>query len=70
MKFVLILIMCSGISGQCIDPHEWPTRYDNMYDCLQEGYAESSKKLKEMGPETVNKLYAHIKFYCQPVTET
>jgi hypothetical protein len=28
---------------------------------------EASKKLEEMGPDTVNKIYAHIKFYCQPV---
>ena len=70
MKFVLILIMCSGMSGQCITPFEWPERFDTMYECLQYGYGESSKKLAEIGPDTVNEAYAHIKFYCQPVTET
>ena len=70
MKFVLILIMCSGMSGQCLDPYEWPSEFNNMYDCLQAGYAESSKKLEEMTPKTVNEIYAHIKFYCQPIQET
>jgi hypothetical protein len=70
MKFVLILIMCSGISGQCIEPYQWPGEFDSMYNCLQTGYMEASKKIEEMGPETVDKIYAHIKFYCQPIQET
>ena len=67
MKFVLILIMCSGISGQCIEPYQWPGEFDSMYNCLQTGYMEASKKIEEMGPETVDKIYAHIKCYCQPI---
>jgi hypothetical protein len=69
MKFILMLIMCSGISGQCIPPYEWPERFDTMYECLQFGYGEASKKLAQIGPDTVNESYAHIKFYCQPATE-
>ena len=65
-----MLIMCSGISGQCIPPYEWPERFDTMYECLQFGYGEASNKLTQLGPDTVNESYAHIKFYCQPVTET
>ena len=70
MKFILVLIMCSGISGECLDPHQWPKKYDTMYECLQAGYHHSSAKLEEMGPDNVNKLRAHIKFYCQEITET
>jgi hypothetical protein len=70
MKFALVLLMCSGMAGQCIDPFEWPLKFDTMYECLQFGYGESSKKLAEMGPETVNKIHAHIKFYCYEITET
>ena len=70
MKFILILIMCSGMAGTCISSYEWPEKFDTMYECLQFGYGEASKKLAELGPDNVNELYAHIKFYCQPVTET
>ena len=70
MKFALVLLMCSGMAVQCIDPFEWPLKFDTMYECLQFGYGESSKKLAEMGPETVNKIHAHIKFYCYEITET
>ena len=44
MKFVLILILCSGMSGQCITPYEHPVRFESMYECLQYGYNEASKK--------------------------
>tara|TARA_R100001440_G_scaffold676_1_gene2099 strand:+ start:4078 stop:4290 length:213 start_codon:yes stop_codon:yes gene_type:complete len=70
MKFILVLIMCSAVSNQCIDPYEWPERFDSIYECLQFGYGESSKKLAQIGPDTVNEIHAHIKFYCQKVTTT
>jgi hypothetical protein len=69
VKFILILIMCSGITGTCIQPFEHPVRFESMYECLQFGYHEASKKLAEIGPDKVNEAYAHIKFYCQPISE-
>ena len=69
MKFILILIMCSGITGTCIAPFEHPVRFESMYECLQYGYHEASKKLAEIGPDKVNEAFAHIKFYCQPISE-
>jgi len=69
VKFILILIMCSGITGTCIAPFEHPVRFESMYECLQYGYHEASKKLAEIGPDKVNEAYAHIKFYCQPLSE-
>jgi len=70
VNFVLTLIMCAGMSGECMPAYNWPTRFDSMYNCLQFGYDEASKKLKEIGPEEVNKYYVHIKFYCSPITTT
>ena len=69
MKFILILIMCSGVTGTCIAPFEHPVRFESMYECLQYGYHEASKKLAEIGPDKVNEAFAHIKFYCQPLSE-
>ena len=68
MNFVLTLIMCAGMSGECMPAYNWPTRFDSMYDCLQFGYDESSKKIKEIGPEEVNKYNMYIRFICTPET--
>ena len=70
MKFLLTLVICSGVAGECMPRYEWPKRFSGMYDCLQFGYAESSKKLEEIGKIEVDKYLMHIKFYCQPVQET
>ena len=69
MKFMLILILCSGVTGTCIAPYEHPVRFESMYEWPQFGYNEASKKLAEIGPNKVNEAYAHIKFYCQPISE-
>jgi hypothetical protein len=69
MKFILTLILCSGISGQCLPPYQVSAVYDNMYSCLRSGYQVAAKKIEMLGPEEVNKHYYHVKFYCKPQQE-
>ena len=57
------------MSGECMPSYNWPTRFNSMYDCLQFGYDEASKKLKEIGPEEVNKYGTIIKFFCYQTEE-
>ena len=66
MKILLSLLICSQIAGTCIEPYQWPDRFDTQYDCLMFGYEESAKKMKEIGREEVNKYNMYIKFYCTP----
>ena len=66
MKFILSMIICSGVAGQCMPPYEWPDTFNSQYDCLMFGYKESIVKMKELGPEDVNKYSMFIKFYCAP----
>ena len=49
MKIVLSLIICSQIASTCLEPYEWPDRFNTQYDCLMFGYEESLKKMKEIG---------------------
>ena len=70
MKFVLLLTMCSYMSGNCLPPYEWPTQFDNAYDCSIAGYEESARKLKEIGPDEVNKHRISITFSCNGIQET
>ena len=70
MKFVLLLTMCSYVSGNCLPPYEWPTKFNNAYDCSIAGYEESIRKLKEIGPLEVNKHKISITFSCSGIQET
>ncbi len=70
MKFVLSLIICSSVAGECMPPFDWQetfnSQYDSMYDCMQAGYEESQKKMKEIGRVEVNKHQIYIRFTCVP----
>ncbi len=49
---------------------EWPVKFDSGYDCSIAGYEESARKLKELGPEDVNKHRISITFSCAGIQET
>ena len=66
MKILLSLVICSQVAGTCLEPYQWPERFDNQYDCLMFGYEESMNKMKEIGREEINKHNMFVKFYCTP----
>ena len=66
MKFILILYMCSMNTGACLPPYE----FEDAYECSIAGYEESARKLKEIGPEEVNKNRISITFSCAGIQET
>ncbi len=45
-------------------PFNWHETFRTHYECVQFGYSESSKKLKEMGIEEVNKYGVVVSFTC------
>ena len=65
MKFTLLMLICSYVAGECMPPHPMPTKYDNMYTCMEAGYTESLKKLQEIGPKEVNEYEIYLRFICQ-----
>ena len=66
MKILLSLVICSQVAGTCLEPYEWPQRFDTQYDCLMFGYEQSTIKMKEIGPTDVNQYNMFVKFYCTP----
>ncbi len=66
MQFLLSLLICSQVASTCLEPYDWPQRFNSQYDCLMFGYEESRKKMEEIGREEVNKYNMYIKFYCTP----
>ena len=67
MKFLLSLMICSRVAGECRPPFDWHERFRPKYDRLIFGYEESLKKMKEIGREDVNQYGMYIKFYCTPI---
>ena len=67
MKFVLSLIICSSVVGECMPPFDWQDTFITKYDCLVFGYEESLKKMEEIGRKDVNKHGIVIKFHCERV---
>ena len=55
MKFVLSLIICSQLAGECMPPFDWEETFNSQYDCLLFGYEESINKMKEIGREESTK---------------
>ena len=64
MKILLSLIICSQVAGTCLEPYQWPDRFDTQYDCMVFGYEESTNKTLEMGRDQVNEFDMYIKFTC------
>ncbi len=64
MKFLLTLSICSSVIGDCMPPFNWHESVRTHYECVQFGYSESSKKLKELGMEEVNKYGVVVSFTC------
>ena len=66
MKFLLTLVMCSGVANTCLPPFEVNQEFDGLYNCLMSGYAESVAKIEEIGRDEVNNNKIYIKFGCYP----
>ena len=64
MKYVLIMIICSFATGECMPPFKI-AEYPTTYDCLMGGYEQSIKSLKRMGPENVNKALISVRLSCE-----
>ena len=70
MKILLSLVICSQVAGSCLEPYEWPQRFNTKYDCLMFGYEKSTRKMREIGTEEVKKNNMNDKDDCdqeQPI---
>ena len=67
MKYLLIMIMCSNVSGTCMPGYDWPQKFDNLYDCLQTGYKQALVKHDEIGMQQINEHGIFIRFNCKEI---
>ena len=65
-KFILLMVICSGIQGNDCKPIPTPIEEFNTYhECIYFGYDYSSILLKEMTPGTVDEYEMYTKFACK-----
>ena len=64
MKFILTMIICSGVSGQCMPPFTFENSYIGGYECMLDGYKKAYDKIEAMGKDEVDKHRIYIKFGC------
>ena len=69
MKFFLFILICTGVSGQCMPPIEMQKTFDTQYDCLIAGYDTSKNMMIDIGKEEINKNDLYLKFVCTPKVE-
>ena len=65
MKYLLVMIICSQVQSTCYPPAVLQKHFNTSYDCLQEGYMESQKILKDLGQDIVNEMNIIVKFTCK-----
>ena len=54
MKFILIMKICSALSGNCLPEHNGGV-HDTWYDCAVAGTLNTLNAMAELGREDVNK---------------
>ena len=65
-KFVLLMVICSGIPGNDCKPISTPiTEFNTYHECIYFGYDYSNVFLKSMGNESVSEYEMYTKFSCK-----
>ena len=65
-KFVLLMVICSGIPGNDCKPISTPiTEFNTYHECIYYGYDYSNVFLKSMGDEIVSEYEMYTKFSCK-----
>ena len=70
MKIILIMLVCSFVSGTCTPPLVIDEKFKDMYSCLLRGYEESINMTMEVGREEINGKGLFTRFACREVPAT
>ncbi len=71
MKYILILYMCSMVSGECPSSTISGWQFENHYDCVNAGYGVSQQTfrnledLEEWNREYIEQQKIAIRFECK-----
>ena len=65
MKFVLMLSVCSFVTGECKDPVKYQETFDTWKECAIVALDTSIKYLEAMNTDTVNKFKLSTQYTCK-----
>ena len=65
MKFVLMLSVCSFLTGECKEPIKYEQTFDTWKDCAIVALNTSINFLETMDIETVNKFQLSTQYSCR-----
>ena len=65
MKFVLMLSVCSFVTGECKDPVTYGQTFDTWKQCAIVALDTSIQYLELMDKDTVNKLQFSTQYSCK-----
>ena len=69
-KFILILSVCSFLTGECKAPVQPPVVYNDWSECAADASLKSLELLQKEGKANVNQFRLAVKFGCYPISET
>ena len=69
IKFLLIIQICSSLTGQCEAPQPMAIQFNDHYNCAISGYSIAGSMMKELGEQKVNDQLIHIRFGCRKTVE-
>ena len=69
MKFILILSVCSFLTGECKPPVQPPVVYNSWSECAADASLKSLELLQKEGKANVNKYRLAVKFGCYEATD-
>jgi len=69
MKFILILQVCSFLSGECKPAIQPPDVYKDWAECAADASLKSLQLLQKEGKDIVNQHRLAVKFGCYPVND-
>ena len=69
IKYLLIIQVCSSLTGQCEAPQPMAIQFNDHYHCAISGYSIAGSMMKEIGDQRVNDELINIRFGCKRTIE-
>jgi hypothetical protein len=64
--YLLTILLCNGVSGECTILNKTPKAYDSYYKCMQDGYGLSYELIFAETPrETVEDYKLFTRWMCK-----